>query len=259
MLTYIKYLNNEVDRAIYVRGAQGENVSAMPDPELWITYMETTRRGDYYKTHKEECDRNAERAIALYRARVAAGATDICAFDCSGLTVRYGLDMELINKDYTAAGIYAKLCRPISGPATIRGQLVFRAGNGTPAGITHMGTYVGDGLVIECIGRDYGVIRQQYRPDDWTFTGEWPALMHCCYDMQPVDKINDPVAIEALQAALNQLGYVDADGHPLTVDGKLGKRTDAAIRYFIRYNMPDLIIEIERSTAALWGFVEPTN
>ena len=255
MEPYINYLNSEVDRAIYVRGAQGENLSSMADPALWITQMETTRRGDYYKTHKAECERNAERAIALYRARVAAGVTDIRAFDCSGLTVCYGLDMELINKDYTAAGIYAKLCKPISGPATIRGQLVFRAGNGTPAGITHMGTYVGDGFVIESIGRDYGVIRQRYKPEDWTFTGEWPQLMECCVDPQPITAALNGGAMRELQEALNALDYPDADFHPLDADGKYGKKTAAALERLIRYNLPELRLITPRD-GSMWAYAE---
>lgn len=36
--------------------------------------------------------------------------------------------------------------------------------------------------------------------------------------------------VKQLQSALNRLGFTDAQGHPLKVDGKLGPRTTAAIK-----------------------------
>jgi peptidoglycan hydrolase-like protein with peptidoglycan-binding domain len=36
--------------------------------------------------------------------------------------------------------------------------------------------------------------------------------------------------VKQLQNALNRLGFTDAQGHPLLVDGKLGPRTTAAIK-----------------------------
>lgn len=252
--TYIEYLDANVDRAIYVRGSQGENVTAMSDPHGWITKMETTRRGDYYKAHKDECDENARRACALYDARSAAGISPVLAFDCSGLTIKYALDHEIVSKDYTASGIYRKLCLPVSGPATIRGQLVFRSSDGTPEGIGHMGTYIGGGKIVESRGRNYGVIRRDYNPDEWTFAGEWRDLMRACADPRPVLTSEDitPEAITTLQTALNELGFCDSDGHPLTVDGKIGRRTKEALETFLRVNIPELKITVPMTLGANW-------
>ncbi|MBO7308545.1 MAG: C40 family peptidase [Kiritimatiellae bacterium] len=254
-MDFLHYLDNEVDRAIYVRGAQGENVLAKSDPEGWIRDMETIRRSGY-ASHKEEYDKNAERAIALFRKRKAAGINPIRAYDCSGLIVHYALDIaEIIKKDYTAAGIYKALCTvKLNDPATIRGQLVFKTSEG-PNEITHVGVYVGNGQLIECRGRDYGVIQRAYNPDEWQLAGEWPDLMRCCADPQPISALMNGDIMRAIQSALNAAGYVDGDNHPLEVDGKYGKLTAAALEQLVRYNMPDLKLTITRS-GSVWAYAE---
>ena len=235
------YLLDQLDRAIYVRGAQGENVLAKPDPEGWIRFMETTRRSDY-ATHTADYDANAERAIVLYRARVAEGINPIRAFDCSGLIMYYALEQGIANKDLTAAAIYRDKCKPITGPATIRGQLVFKGSK--PSSITHVGVYAGADGVIESKGRAYGVVLTPYDPTAWNFTGEWSDLMRCWRFPAPLAELDlDELSIIVLQSALNACGYTDDDGHPLDTDGKLGKRTKQAVERFVRYNLPALKIE----------------
>ncbi len=252
METYLQYLADQVDKAIYVRGAQGQNLLSMSDPEGWIRTMETTRRSDYAQ-HVEEYNSNADRAIALFRQRKSAGIHPLRAFDCSGLTMYYAQNKyDLVNSDYSAAGIYTKLCNPITGTPTIRGQLIFRSSSGVPSKITHMGTYIGNGQIIECRGRDDGVIRRAYNDAEWTFTGEWPDLMRYCCDPQPVSTDMKPAQILALQQAINALGYTDADYHPLKEDGKLGPRTAEALEQLVRYNIPDLKLTITRS-GSVWA------
>ena len=254
-MDFLNYLDAEVDRAIYVRGAQGENVLAKSNPEQWIRDMETIRRSGY-ADHKEEYDRNADRAIALYRKRRAAGINPIRAYDCSGLIVHYALDIaEIVKKDYTAAGIYKSLCTiKLSPPATIRGQLVFKKSSESGE-ITHVGIYVGNVQLIECRGRDYGVIRRAYNPDEWQLAGEWPDLMRCCADPQPISALMNGDIMRAIQSALNAAGYVDEEYHPLNVDGKFGKHTESALEQLVRYNMPELKLTITRS-GSVWAFAE---
>lgn len=255
METFLSYLNAEVNRAIYVRGAQGENVLAKPDPEGWIREMETTRRSGYAQ-HKEEYDRNADRAIALFRSRRAAGINPIHAYDCSGLIVHYALDLaEIITKDYTASGIYKNLCSvKLTGTATVRGQLIFKK-SAESGEITHVGIYTGNGREIECRGRDYGVIERTYNPDEWQLAGEWPALMAFCVDPQPISASMNGAVMKKLQEALNAAGYTDAEFHPLDVDGKYGKKTAAALEQLVRYNMPDLNLIISRK-GSIWAYAE---
>ena len=240
MCSFSDYLFCQLDRAIYVRGAQGENVLVKPDPEGWIRYMETTRRSDY-ASHTAEYDANAERAITLYRTRVSEGINPIRAFDCSGLIMDYALGHDIADKDLSAAAIYRDKCKAINGPATIRGQLVFKGSK--PSSITHVGIYVGAG-VIESKGRAYGVVLTPYDPAEWNFTGEWTDLMKCWAFPAPLAEMDlSTEAISALQTALNKCRYTDDDGHPLDVDGKLGKLTKQAVERFIRYNLPALKIE----------------
>lgn len=256
METYLKFLESQVDRAIYVRGAQGQNVLTKPDPEGWIREMETTRRSDYAQ-HIEEYNRNADRAIALFRKRRAAGISPIRAFDCSGLTVYYADDIaEIVNDDYSAAGIYNKLCtiKP-AGVPTYPGQLIFKSSNTSSSNINHMATYVGNGQIIECRGRDYGVIRRAYNDSEWQFTGEWPELMRCCYDPAPVSALDNGEPVELLQRALNALGLPDNDFHPLDADGKFGKKTAAALERLVRLNTPELHIVLT-GDGSTWAYVE---
>ena len=252
METFLAYLESHVDAAIYVWGAQGENVLAQKDPEGWIRYKETTGRSGY-ASHKEEYDLNAERAIALFRKRKAAGVYPILAFDCSGLIVHYAFDLyEIIDHDYTAALIYSQLCDKLTPPATIRGQLVFKKKNGA---VNHVGVYVGNGQIIECRGRDYGVVKRAYNPDEWQLAGEWPELMAYCVDPQPVSREDNGEKIRALQTALNAFGYTDANYHPLAEDGKYGAKTQYALEHFLRVNMPALKLVFNREGLA-WAPAE---
>lgn len=253
MSSFSDYLGAQLDRAIYVRGAQGENVLAKPDPEGWIRYMETTRRSDYAQ-HKAEYDANAERAITLYRARVAEGINPIRAFDCSGLIMHYALEQGIADKDLTAAAIYRDMCNAINGPATIRGQLVFKGSK--PSSITHVGVYAGYDGVIESKGRAYGVVLSPYDPAAWNYTGEWTDLLKCWRFPAPLAELDlSAEAIRALQTALYECGYRDDDGHPLDVDGKLGKKTKQAVERFVRYNLPALKI-VTNPEGRVWLTVE---
>lgn len=253
-MDYITYLMQQVDRAIYVRGAQGENLLAMTDAHGWIRTMETTRRSDYAQ-HTAEYDRNAERAIALYEQRKSAGVSPLRAFDCSGLTMYYAEEYELVDKDHNASGIYRKLCAAIPAPATVRGQLVFKSSDGKPLNIYHMATYVGNGQLIESRGRDYGVVMRAYNPDEWTHVGEWPELMACCAEPHKLTSADNGEGLLALQRALNLLGYTDEDTHPLEEDGKLGGRTRSALEELIRYNLPELKITLTPA-GPVWARVE---
>ena len=51
-----RYLDQQIDKAIYVWGAQGDVLSALHDPEKWIKNQESDLT-------------NRKRAIDLYRAR----------------------------------------------------------------------------------------------------------------------------------------------------------------------------------------------
>ncbi len=134
---FIAYLKNQVGN-VYVWGAQGEtNIS-----EEWIKRRETS-------------EINAQRAVKLWKKRVAEGKTPLAAFDCSGLIVYFLMSNGLLKSDTSSRGLY-ELCKKLVGRnELLPGDFVFRH-NGTR--IHHVGVYIGDGQVIEAKGRDEGVV-----------------------------------------------------------------------------------------------------
>jgi len=134
---FIDYLHSRVG-CIYVWGAQGETCIT----EEWIRKKETG-------------DANADRAIALWRRRMAEGREDIAAFDCSGLIMKFLLDNGLYRSDMSSRGLYSASEKLSSRADLVPGDLVFRH-NGQR--IHHVGVFVGDGMAIEAKGRDEGVV-----------------------------------------------------------------------------------------------------
>lgn len=149
---FIAYLHSKVGN-LYVWGAQGECLSCISDPEGYIRTEEIS-------------DKNAKRAIALYRRRVAEGMSPIEAYDCSGLIVKFLLDEKLIKADVSSRGLYS-VCDKLERKDLKPGDLVFRH-NGVR--IYHVGAYVGGGKVIESMGRDDGVVCRDINASG---TGYW--------------------------------------------------------------------------------------
>lgn len=134
---FIEYLRSKVG-CIYVWGAQGETDIT----EEWIRKKETN-------------EKNAERAIALWRRRKAEGMDPIAAYDCSGLIMKFLMDEGLYRSDMSSRGLYAAAEKISSRFDLAPGDLVFRH-NGSR--IYHVGVFLGDGMVIEAKGRDDGVV-----------------------------------------------------------------------------------------------------
>ncbi len=134
---FIQYLHSRVG-CIYVWGAQGETDIT----EEWIRKKETSKT-------------NAERAIALWRKRIAEGMKTIAAYDCSGLIMKFLMDEGLCSSDMSSRGLYSAAKKLDDPKELIPGDLVFRH-NGVR--IHHVGVFVGDGMVIESKGRDEGVV-----------------------------------------------------------------------------------------------------
>ena len=129
----------------------------------------------------------------------------------------------------------------ISRPYLI-GEAVFSANS---AGrMTHVGwicgSVLGEPLVVEARGIRYGVTISRLSERSFTHRGLMTKLFE--YDggraVEPIRlELKSPMirgdAILALQFALNGLGYTDADGKPLTEDGKCGRRTLYAVDKFV--------------------------
>ena len=215
---FIEVLRAQTDRGIYVWGGNGHLLTGMSDPRNWIRKHETSTA-------------NANRAIALYDRRVRDGVTEIRAFDCSGLIYWALNKLGLQSSDINSRGLYAR-CEPINKADLRPGDMAFRHDGSK---IFHVGVYTGNGKVIECIGRDDGVIEHGV---DAMGTGYWNrfgrfdlfeegdnTMAVVLQHTSPMMQGND---IKALQAALNGLGY-DCG----TADGKVGKRTMAGVEAFV--------------------------
>ena len=226
---FINYLIALVNRAIYVWGGQGEILTDMENPEAWIRAHETSSY-------------NAERAIKLYRKRVAEGVTEIRAFDCSGLIVYFLLNLvHAIKYDVTAKALYTMCDYHPAITELEKGDLVFYSKDNLPSTISHVGVYIGNGEVIESRGRDYGVVLTKIAERTWNFAGHLPQLdAYVWTETHPVfnavvHPMNKGDAYKAMQIALNKAGFTDNDGNELAEDSKWGKKSLTAFTKMIKF------------------------
>lgn len=158
-----------VGNTIYVLGGQGEDLAA----------MSATDRYNFIYNHEHGDTTNINRDLALYDQRVAEGWTNIYCFDCSGLIMNYLLNVvHAWSYDMTAQGLYDH-CSSHPTAATLQPyDLVFYSTNhnGDDTDIVHTGVYLGNGMVEEARGRDYGVVITNFASRGWEFFGHFAAL-----------------------------------------------------------------------------------
>lgn len=211
---FIAYLNSHLGDA-YVWGAQGERVDNRPNLEKWVRRKETSRR-------------EADRALTYIKK---AAKTPLYAFDCSGLIIHWLRDIKgLIDSDTNAQGLYRQCTQKgkLGAWQMQPGDFVFRY-SFAKGKMAHVGVYVGNGIVIEAKGRDYGVVNLHLSFGGWTHQGRHPALAE---DTAPtVFKLTSPMMrgenVKLMQTALNACGYDCGKA-----DGICGKATMTAIRAF---------------------------
>ena len=211
---FIAYLESHIGDA-YVWGAHGERVDNRADLEKWVRRKETSRR-------------ETDRALAYIKK---ATKTPLYAFDCSGLIIHWLRDIRgLIDSDTNAQGLYRQ-CKQqgkLGAWQMQPGDLVFRY-SFAKGKMGHVGVYVGNGMVIEAKGRDYGVVNLHLSFGGWTHQGRHPALAE---DTAPtVFRLTSPMMrgenVKAMQTALNACGYDCGKA-----DGICGKATMTAVKAF---------------------------
>ena len=169
LYNFLTLIWDQINRGIYVWGGDGELLSEMSDPVGWIERHESSAK-------------DAKRAVNLYKKRVDAGVKEIRAFDCSGLVYWALHALGLQKSDVSSRGLYA-LCTPLEKNDLRDGDLVFHH-DGTR--IVHVGVYVGNGQVIECKGRDDGVVlTKRSNKLYWNRFGRWKAFEHEEPDRNP--------------------------------------------------------------------------
>ena len=152
----IEIEQDEVNKGIYVWGANGQDLNTMNNPEVWVKNREA-----HYSKDASVVANNVKRDMILYEKRKAKGVDPIRAFDCSGLQYYAGKAVDVFTADINSRGIYAK-CTPIDKTELKRGDFVFKHDGEK---IVHVALYIGNGQVIESIGRDEGVVISKLRSE----------------------------------------------------------------------------------------------
>ena len=172
---YISLLWSQVGKGIYVYGGNGEDLTAMTDQQrdAYMNRREVKTINSKTQKVKYTKEQNIARCKALFEKRVKAGIDPVLAFDCSGLQYWAGKQVGVIPKDISANGIYGE-CKKIPKSEVKEGDYCFTH-NGKKA--THVGMYVGDDVIIECQGRDVGVVTNKLsKTTAFNVFGRFPAF-----------------------------------------------------------------------------------
>lgn len=183
--------------------------------------------------------------------------------DCSGEIKSYFMNPTVgddgFAKDPAKASVYnakydlsanmleaqAKEKGLISTIPEIPGLIVWKDG--------HCGTYVGNGYVVEERGHSYGTVTTRLQDRPWVKWLKHPMLEYIQDDPIPTPSPSRDILIpmpdvrrdvkcnevSLLQICLNNLGYRDANGNELKVDGSFGGKTESCVIQFQKDNYPN--------------------
>ena len=207
--------------SIYVLGAQGQTGSQIT--EAWIKLREHNKASNY------------NRAIALWKKRLAAGYRNLCAYDCSGLVVKHLMDAGLLKGDRTANGLYYDECRAIGKNELAAGDLVFKK-YAASSRVYHVGVYMGDGSVVHSKGRDDGVIRESISKTGWNRFGRLKAFGGGTSGYVRLLKNTGRPYMSGADVMAVQAALLDKGVNPGGIDGVYGPATEAAVKAYQKAN-----------------------
>lgn len=176
VVDFIDLLMTQVNKGIYVWGANGEDLNAMSNPLAWIRSKETSTS-------------DADRAIHLYETRKKNGVDPLRAFDCSGLMYWAGKQIDVFSKDISSRGIWA-LCKSIEASELKAGDFIFRTDD--KGVVRHVGMYIGNNQYIDDAGRDIGVRKDKFSASKWDLFGRYSKLSDDEPEPQPVPPEPEP-------------------------------------------------------------------
>lgn len=160
---FLNHLKAQVaNGSIYVWGGNGQTTIT----EAWIRRCETST---VY----------ANKAIALWNKRKAAGCKNIRAFDCSGLISRFLQDKGFAENKRNCNHL-ANMCEKVykyTGTEELEPMTLLFRWNGIKP-YYHVGVYIGNGRFIESKGRDDGVVERSLNDCNgyWNRYGRLKAL-----------------------------------------------------------------------------------
>jgi cell wall-associated NlpC family hydrolase len=161
---------SDVGVTAYMWGGNGEDAATISNLSSYVLNHETADA----KHSKED---NARRVMTRISELNAKGIVHIPLQDCSGAVIKWHKLGGVAITDRTAASLYSGSVK-VTRDTVQAGDMCFRH-NGTK--ISHVGLYIGNGRVVESIGRDSGTVETDFsRKQDgilyWTHFGHWPAV-----------------------------------------------------------------------------------
>ena len=174
------------------------------------------------------------------------------AGDCSGIVVGILRSLKVIKStaDYNCR-TFMKASKTVALKDLQAGDLVFNK-TSEPS---HMGGYVGDGMVVESQGRDAGVVRRKTSAGGWAVGGrlDWfdddiPILTRNLY-YRPDDLMKG----EDVKLAQERLNLKGCDAG--VEDGIFGRKSETATIEFQEINHPPLEVDGvigQKTWAKLW-------
>lgn len=155
------YLKEQVGQ-VYCWGCQHTKLT--PSNYEAIIHKKEDGRGKY-----ADGTTYADAVIAFCKKQFDAGATELFAYDCSGLGMYFIQNLHHIWSDCTADMMMSKCVDITSSDPPKMGWWVFKCDSHGKA--THIGYMVDDKYLIEAKGRKYGVVRTKFSAKSWTQWG----------------------------------------------------------------------------------------
>ena len=141
---------------------------SVPDKAKAICALALTRIGDLYvwgasgltdlsNAKIQGMDEEYARAITFRDSQYKAGFSDLMAHDCSGFLSWLMRETGIWDDRKNCDGLWA-LCDAVARNELIAGDFLFRNSTTNANDETHVGLYLGRGMVIHAKGRDVGVV-----------------------------------------------------------------------------------------------------
>ena len=160
---FIEYLQQQIGQP-YVWG--GQHTKLTPENYVRVIEQKEAGRGCY-----PDGTSYAQAAIDFCKKKFDAGATELFAYDCSGLGVYWLLNVTHLWKADVNANTMMHRCTDLdtAGPPA-KGWWVFRLDDAKQRA-THIGYMVDNQYLIEAKGRKYGVVKTKFKASAWDVWG----------------------------------------------------------------------------------------
>ena len=159
---FIAYLNEQIGQP-YLWG--GQHLKLTPDNYEEVIHQREDGRGEY-----KDGTTYADAAIAFCEKKFAEGATELFAYDCSGLGMYWIENLQHIWPHDASANTMMGHCTELDSPEPPeKGWWVFKTNSNGKA--THIGYMIDNEYLIEAKGRKYGVVKTKWKESAWSCWG----------------------------------------------------------------------------------------